>query len=493
MAGPGSGGAAAPPEDPAPPVAALTARSAGVTVAAQSVARAITLAVVVVSTALVARELTLERYADWVTILSLVTLAAVLLDPGLSPAVVRRLAQQHTDAPTPAALRRVRLALGLLTLAVVTAGSVALRGTGALLLALALGGQIVARADVLNATPFLQTDHRLHRQTALEAVTAALGLAALAVAVAAGTSAEVMALAGFTVPAFVLAALVRGELRRTPSASVPPPGPQRARVRSIAREVAPLAAALLLTTAYTRLFTVFLNAAEDAADVARYLFAFQFVEQVIVVAGIVGGALLPIIAVRGRTVRLVADDVVHELTVAMAAVGAIVAGALVASAPVLCRAIGGPKLAAADRYLELVAPLSALIFVAFVLGYVYIAMGRGAAYLRFNAAALAFNLAANAALTLTVGASATARVAWATELIVVTLAFAPLARASASGRATAVRVAAIVAVAVTGAELAGGDVLAPAVAGVLVAAAAAALAAGPLRRFAGAVLRPGRS
>jgi O-antigen/teichoic acid export membrane protein len=490
MAGPGSGGAAAPPDGRPPPVAGLTARSAGVTVAAQSAARAITLAVVVLSTALVARELPLDRFADWVTILSLVTLAAVVLDPGLSPAIVRRLVQQHDQAPTPRALSRVRIGLGLVTLTVVTAGSVALRGTDTLVLALALGGQILARADVLNATPFLQADHRLHRQTALEAIVAALGLAALAVAVAAGAPAPVMALAGFTVPTFILAALVRRELRMTPSSRVPPPGAQRERLRSVAREVAPLAAALVLTTAYTRLFTVFLNAAEDAADVARYLFAFQFVEQVIVLAGIVGGALLPIIAMRAREAVLASDEVVRQLCVAMAAFGALGSAALVGFAPVLCRLIGGAALAPADRYLQLVAPLAALIFLAFVLGYVYIAMGRGAAYLRFNAAALAFNLAANAALTLTVGASATARIAWATELLVVTLAFAPFVRESP---AVGLRVAALVAAAVAGAELAGAGVLAPALAGAAIALAALAVGGRQLRRFGEAALRPGRS
>ena len=264
-------------------------------------------------------------------------------------------------------------------------------------------------------------------------------------------------------------------------------------MRSIAREVAPLAAALLLTTAYTRLFTVFLNAAEDSAEVARYLFAFQFVEQVIVVAGIVGGALLPIIAVRGASVLLTRDHVVHDLAVAMTAMGALAAAALMGFAPLLCELIGGPNLEAANRYLQLVSPLSALIFVAFVLGYVYIAMERGGAYLRFNAIALAFNLAANAALTLTVGASATARIAWATELLVVDArvraADAGLGLRPRGGRAhrrdrrrhRRRR------------RAHGRGVLPPAVGALLVALAAAALAAGPLRHFGEAVLRPDRS
>jgi O-antigen/teichoic acid export membrane protein len=446
-------------EERAPGIAGLTARSATITAAAQTGARAITLGVVVVSTAVVARTVDVHVYADWATVLSLVALVAFALDPGLSPVVVRRLAQHPDQAPTPAAMTAVRVGLALIALGVIVILTGALRGTSAIPLAAVLGAQVVPRALVLNATAWLQADHRLHRQTAWEAVCAAIGCAALVLVGALGGSAPLLALAGFTVPAVLLAAVIRRELAQTPSGRLPSPGPQAPKVRSVLLEVAPLAGALLLVATYSRIFVVFVNAAEDSVVVAQYLFAFQFIEQLIVVAGIVAGTLLPLLAVRARGVALLADTSMHALVLAVTAFGGVMAALLVALAPPLCRLVGGPRLAPADHYLTLLAPMAAIVMPAFVLGYLYLAVGAAKRYLWFNAAGLLFNVAANASLTLTVGASATARIAWGTEVLVVTLAMHPLVRSGRSGREHWLRVMAIVVACVAGAELvAAGDV-----------------------------------
>jgi O-antigen/teichoic acid export membrane protein len=471
-----SGGASVPPEGTAPPAPALSARSASVTVLAQTVARALTLAVVVLSTALVARALPLTEYADWITALSLAALLAVLLDLGVSGVIVRRIAQDHTTAPTPAAMRPIRLALGLLATLLVAGITTALRGTDALALATALGAQLVPRALAMNAMPWLQADHRLHRQTVLEALVGAIGLALIAVTVALDAPAWVLALAGFTGPITLLAVLVRRELRLTPSARLPSPGPQGPKVRSVAHEALPLAGAVVLSAIYGRVATIFVNAGEDSEGVARFLFAFQFVEQIIVAAGILAGALLPLVAQRARTVGLLRDALTHDLNVAVAAAGAIGGGVLIALASPLCRVIGGPKLAPADRYLELLAPMSPLLLAAFFLGYVYIALGIGRRYLMFNAAALVFTVAGNAALTLRVGAAGAARVAWATELLVVVLAFAPIARAGGTGARAALRIGLMVAITIAAAELAAADIVSPVLAGAAVIVAAALVA-----------------
>ena len=318
---------------------------------------------------------------------------------------------------------------------------------------------MLPRALVLNATAWLQADHRLHRQTALEAVCATVGLAALALVAAFDGGVVLLALAGFTAPTVLLAFLVGRELARTPSSHVPSPGPQRPKVRSVLREVAPLAGALVLLTTYTRIFVVFVNAAEDSAGVAQYLFAFQFVEQVIVIAAIVAGTLLPLLALRARAVELLADETSHALILAVTVLGGALSAAFVALAPTLCRVIGGPNLAPADYYLTLLAPMATLILPAFMLAYMYLAAGEARLYLWFNGAALVFNLVANATLTLTYGASATARIAWATELVVVVLASQPLLRSGRSGRVHALRLAFVIAACVAGSELAAaGDV-----------------------------------
>lgn len=467
---------------------ALSARSATLTIVAQSAARGITLGFTVVSTAIVARTVGLDVYADWVTVLSLVALLAVALDPGLAPVVVRRLAQAPEETPRPAALLPVRLTLAAAALAVVVAVTAALRGPDAVVLAVVLGAQVLPRVLVLNATPWLQADHRLHRQTVLEAVCAAVGLAALGLTAALGAPVWVFAAAGFLAPTGLLAVLVARELERTPSFALPSPGPQADKVRSVLREIAPLAGALVLTTLYTRLSTVFVNLAEPAAGVARFLFAFQFVEQAIVGAGIVAGALLPMLAERARRVDLLRDASTRDLAAGMVALGALGSAALVAVAEPLCRLIGGPDLAAAGRDLTLLSPMATIIMLAFTLGYVHVTIGIGARYLRINAVALVVNLAAHSVFTLEYGATAAARIAWITETVVVVLAFLPIWRASPAGRRVGLRLAAIFAAAVGSAELAFAGVLPPVLAGLVTALVACGLAARPLRRIAAAVL-----
>jgi O-antigen/teichoic acid export membrane protein len=477
------------PAGPSP----LDARSATTTVVAQTAARAVALGAMVLSTAIVARALTVEQYADWVTVLSLVALVAFVLDPGVSPVIVRRLAQQPDEAPRPAAMLRVRLLLGAGAYAAIVAIALALRGADAWAIALALGAQVVPRSLVLNATAWLQVDHRLHRQTALEAVVAGIGLAGLGVAVALDASPAVLALAGLTLPACLLAVLVRRELLRTPSAALASPGAQGPKVRAVLVEVAPLAVALALTTLYSRSYTVFVNAAEDSAGVALFLFAFLFVEQIIVVAGIVGNALLPLVANRARGTDLLGDELTADVTVGLTALGALGAGLLLVLADPLARLVGGPDLADAGRFIELLAPTAPVYLLAVTLGYIYLSVGLIRRYLWFNLAALAFNLTAHALFTLDVGASAAARIAWMTELVVVALSFWPLARGSAAGARAALRNAILLGAVVAGAELTGAGEVAPALAAAGVVLVTLLVARGALTRFGGEIVRGRRA
>jgi PST family polysaccharide transporter len=458
----------------------LTARSASVTVVAQAGARAVSLLAVVGSTAIVARQLGAATYADWGTVLSLVALVSFALDPGVSPIVVRRIAQDPAAVPSPASLRPLRLALAVIAVVIVVGVSTAVRGTDVVLLAFALSGQLLPRALVLNATPWLQSDHRLHRQTALEAATAFGGLALLGIAALAGGGPALLALVGFTCPAALLAVLMRRELALTPSLRRLVPGDMSVRVRSLLREVAPLALALVLVATYTRVFVVFLNAAEDSKVVGRFTFAFQFVEQLIVAAGILAGAVLPLLAARARTHDLLRDGRAHELLVAVAGAGALASALIVAMAAPLTRLIGGESMAAADQYLVLLAPVAAVIVPAFLLAYVYVTLQRSARYLYLNAAALVLNIAANAWLTLSYGADATARISWGTELFVVVLALAPIARASASGAAATARVLATIAATVLASELVASDTAAPVLAAAGLVAAVGLTAGRPL-------------
>ena len=436
---------------PAAPASSLSGRGAAITVVAQSIARGITLLVVLGSTAIVTRAVGVDVYADWVTALSLMAMTGFVLDPGITPVIVRRLIQDPRLAPRPRTLLAIRLALGVVGAILVAVLTAILRGPDALLLGAVLGAQLIPRAAVMNVGAFLQVDQRLHRQTALEAVVAALGLGALVIAATNDASAVVLGTVGFLIPALLLAALMTDQLRRSPSAALPPHDvAQRPLVRSVVLEVAPLAASLVFVTLYARVDVIFVNAAVDAAGVASYLFAFQFIEQLIVFGGIVGAAVLPLMAVRAKDVDPFEDGLTHHMLVSLAAAGALGSFALIAIAEPFTRLIGGPDLAHAAEPLTLLAPTGVVLLVAIPLGTIYLAKHEGRRYLVFNALALVFNLVANAALTLPFGTDWAARITWATELVVAIAASIPLWRAH---RTTALELTALIVLAIACSEI----------------------------------------
>ena len=469
----------------------IDARSASITVAAQVAVRGVWLLAVLASTAIVVRSVGIETYADWATVLTLTALVAFALDPGISPIVVRRLAQDPASAPLPAALVPLRLGLASVALLVVVSVSVGLRGSGTALLATLLGAQVLPRALALNATPWLQVDHRLHRQTILEAITATLGVLLLGAAALADAPAWVLGLVGFTAPTTLLALLMRRELAITPSRARDVTGPQRDRVRSLVREVAPLALALLLVATYTRTFVFFLNRTADSGEVARFLFAFQVIEQMIVVAGIVAGALLPLLAVRavGRGIRRLQDAHAHDLLRVVTAIGTLATAAILLFSGPFTRLVGGPELEDAALDLRRLAPAGAVFFPAFVLAYMYVTAQMSSRYLRFNAVALAANILANFLLTERYGAAASARISWAGESLVLALALAPLLRGSPVAAGTAVRIGASIAISALISELVVAGTLAPALGALVLAIFVLVSFGGLLRMTARSVVR----
>jgi O-antigen/teichoic acid export membrane protein len=284
---------------------------------------------------------------------------------------------------------------------------------------------------------------------------------------------------------------VRRELARTPSRARDVPGPQRERVRSLLVEVAPLALALLVLATTTRTFVFFLNRTADSGEVARFLLAFQVVEQVIVLAGIVGGALLPLLAFHGagRGERLLTDATWHDLARIVAAIGALVSAGLIAFAEPFARIVGGADLAGAARDLELLAPMGAVIFPSMFIAYVYVSAGLGRRYLIFNLVALSANLIANLLLIEEYGAPMSARITWGSEALVVAIALIPILRADRSGAATAAALAGTIAAAAVAAELVAAGAIPAPLAGALLALAALTAFGRLLRASALSVLR----
>jgi O-antigen/teichoic acid export membrane protein len=169
-----------------------------------------------------------------------------------------------------------------------------------------------------------------------------------------------------------------------------------------------------------------------------------------VLGGIVGAAVLPLMAGRAKEVDPFADDLTHRMLVSLAAAGALGSFALIAIADPLTRLIGGPDLADAAEPLTLLAPTGVVLLVAIPLGTIYLALGQGRRYLWFNALALTFNVAANAALTLPFGIDYAARITWATELAVAAAASLPLWRGA---RVTAIELTALIALVIACSEV----------------------------------------
>jgi O-antigen/teichoic acid export membrane protein len=460
----------------------LTSWTAVVTATGQVAARASTLLFTAAATAVVTRAVGLDGFADWGTVLMLFAMVGFALDPGLAPVVVRRLAQNADDAPSPGSLLAVRLGAALAAYAVVVGVSVLLRGEAALVLALVLAAQLLPRAIVLNVGTWMQAEHRLHIQTTLEAVTAAGGLAVLVPAAALGASAPVLAALGVLLPAVVLAVLMQRELHRLPHPSARDPDRERQLVRSVLREAAPLAGAIVLVSLYTRIGIVFVNNANDGR-VAQFTLSFLFIEQALVVAAILAATLLPMLAPRARNAAAEDDPLVKDLLVAMSAAGALGALVLIALARPLVLLLGGSDLEGAAPILTLLAPACVAIFTNVFVAYLFVAVRRSPLYLAYSLVGLATSVALGFWLTLEHGAEGAARATWITEFVVVTLAAVPYFGRDPSGRQALLIVAGLAAIVIAASELAASDALPPALAALGAAAIFIAALASRARRW----------
>jgi O-antigen/teichoic acid export membrane protein len=443
----------------------LTARTAAVTAASQVVARVSTLVFTVAATAIVARTIGKDGFADWGTVLMLTAMVAFLLDPGLAPVVVRRLALGESEAPSPESLLGVRLALSAAAFVAVVVLGLALRGSGVVVLAIVLAAQLFPRAVVLNAGTWMQAEHRLHVQTGLEAITIAGGLALLVPAAALGAPPAVLAAVGVLLPSAVLATLMWRELETVPRTPSRGRLAERGLVRAVLREAAPLAGAVLLVSLYTRIGVVFVNEAKNGAEVADFTFAFLFIEQAIVVAVILAATLLPMLVERGVGESGARPALVGDMLSLVTFIGTLGALALIALARPLVLLIGGNGLEGAVQPLTLLAPACAALFANCYMGYAHVAARRAGRYLAFNLVGLAISVVLGFALTLEQGADGAARVTWITETVVVLLAAGSFLWGSAQGRSALVHLVVTLGVVTVCAELASAGTLAPAVAG----------------------------
>ena len=411
----------------------LSARTAAATVTGQFAGRGATLLLTVATTAVVTRAIGADGFADWGTVLMLVALTSFALDPGIAPVVVRRLVQADESAPTPGAsappaprARAARLRRGggrharaarrrrpaprpRARRAASAPGRGDERGH------VAAGRAPSARPDRLRggyggrragAARGARGRRRLRGRVGRRRRCGPGAAAGRAHAARAG--AALSACAGLAREG----ALDRGR------------GIERA---------APLAGALVLVAVYTRIGIVFVNEGASSVEVADFSLAFLFVEQAIVVAGILGAALLPMLAVRTARLSASEDALAADLLVGMTLAGAATAVGLVAFADPLVALLGGSEFDGAVEILRLLAPACTAIFANFFAGYLFVALQRARLYLWFNLVGLIVSVVLGLTLTLNGGAPAAARVTWITEVVVVSCAVVPFLGRRADG------------------------------------------------------------
>jgi O-antigen/teichoic acid export membrane protein len=475
-------------ESSAGSVRVLSARTALATIGGQSVSKfAITL-IGLVSTAILTRHLGADGYAHLATSLSLYAMFAFILDPGLTPVLVRRITSRE-PVPKPRRTLAIRLALGFVVFATTAAIGTFLSGWAAAAVAVVIAFQAMPRAVILNAAPWLQADHRLHRQSIAEVGFAAAALCMLLVAANIGAPAAVLAFLPYVSPALGVAGMAF-LFARSARGTASEEQDLRQFVGSVFRETAPIAGAVALISLYTRVDVVFVNAADSADQVARYLLSWRLVEQSLFFAGVVGAAAMPLFVSRSAQRHPAEDATVHAALVAVAAVAAIGALMTIALASPLMWVLGGASFEPGAILLRLLAPAIPALFVNFLLGSLWIGRGEGRKYLKFNALGLLFNLAGNAFFTMRYGVEAAARLSWMTEVLVVAMAARPLLVSSARGKATGAKLVVGLLLVTAGSELTANGLVGPWVAAPL-AAVVVSLAGRELIGFA-KLLRMGR-
>lgn len=452
----------------------VSGRSAARTAVLQAGGKLLLLLLALAATAVVTRAIGIDRYADWATVLTLVSLLGFALDPGFGPVVVRRLSSQSDAVPRPRDMLVLQLALAAVAYGLVVALSGVLAGSRAAELGLVLGAQLLPRAVVLNTSTWLQAHHRVHVQTALELVTSGLGLVGLLVGSLVGLRAGCLAAVGVVGPLLLLAAVGRRQLREVDLVNAVPGG---SAVREVLREALPMMLGVSLVAVYTRIDIVWVTQAEDARGLAQYLLGYRFIEQVIVVSGIVGATAFPLIVARGGDESIFRDPVVHDLITVVLVLGATVSLSLIVVARPLVGLVGGDEFRPGSTLLVLLAPTALLVFGNFILGYAYAAARVSRKYVTCSASGFAFTIFAGVIFTSKFGAPAAARVTWMTELCVVCVASRPFLTREAGARTMVLRATVMVAAVVGASEAVAAG--APPLLVVLVGCLAVAGAAGP--------------
>jgi O-antigen/teichoic acid export membrane protein len=402
------------------PAAAVGARRATADVAVQIVARLVNLALGVVVTALIARQLGAAEFGRWSTILAVVQLATYFADLKLQEVAIREIASEpKREGEWLGALISLRAvlgvpaALGAALVLLALADSDDMR-VAAVVVSLTLAttaltaSSVVFRLRVRNdLNMVVVTVHSLVWGAAVIAITALDGgMIALAIA---------FALSATAVTGGLQAVLARRHATLRLRGS-------RARWPLLMRAGAAVGVAGLLTLAYGRIDQVIVyELAPDPADAGLYGGIYRILESAAFVPGAVMITLFPLLAAAvpddmARVRRLVQVALDHLAMISLPAL----AFALAASEPLLRLLLGAEFERAAEALPILIGAYVAICW-GYVAGNMVIVLGLQRRFIGYALLGLVFNVGLNVALVPEYGYVAAAWVTLATEVLVIGL------------------------------------------------------------------------
>jgi O-antigen/teichoic acid export membrane protein len=398
-------------------------RGAGLRLASYGVGGLVSLAAL----PLLVRHLGVADFGRYVAVLSIVGIAVLASDVGVTGIALRESAvagRERRDALV-ASLMGVRLAISLLGAAtavgfVVAAGYSDKAVLGTAIACVGLVPQIYT--DMVVA--MLVVDSRFGTAAAVELARSVAGTALVVVLVLADAG-LVWFLAAWAAGAAAGACAARVAGGRSSPAM---PRLPRGEVAALLSGSAGYALATVLHVVYFRTIMVVTSVRATSTQTGYFAAAFRVTEFVAAAAGQAAGTATPTLA-RAVEQRDELPRVVGRVVGAAALAGAAVAAVLALAAPLIARVIGGRELEPATGVLRIQALAMGLMFVAFASGAALFALRRHRELVVANAICLAVAAAAAVALVPGHGARGAALAAVIAEGVLVAVLGAALLRA----------------------------------------------------------------
>ena len=399
---------------------------------AQSGARVLTLALSLLTTALLTRHLGVDGYGVFVTVTVYVTFFATFFDLGVSQYLSRELAADQSSQD-----RQFREALGLRALLAIPIALVAL---GVALLIYHDPGDADIRRGIAIALPLVvllglasvgsalfQARLMLDRVALAEICGQLVGAGAIVAAVVTdrgvGTVIAAVVL-GATVNTLVIFGLARRATSLRPILDV-------AAWRRLLSRALPLGLAVMVATVYFRADAILLSILKGPAAVGIYGIAYRLLEASIAFAGFFVASVFPLLTQTARSGDAEGFRGISQRSFDVLALAAIpLVFGTIALAPELIRILSGSGFEDAVTPLRIVIVGGGLMFISTLLGLMLIALDEQVSVLWASVAVLVLNVALNLVLIPRYSYTAAAAVATGSEVLSLIL-FSWLVRARA--------------------------------------------------------------